>query len=256
MLYKRGLGYSALSTARAAINSFTLTGDKLGQDTLIKRFMRGVFILRPALPRYNVTWDASKVLDYLSSISVNNLKQLTLTVVMLLCLLSGQRLQSLHYIDMRNIEFSSDYVKIRFGDLLKQSRPNYHLQELVFKAFHDKRLCIVHLLKQYMNETKLLRNNETALFISFCRPHKKVTKDTIGRWVKMVMKEAGIDISIFRPHSCRSSAASYVNKLRLPLATILRTVGWSSDCTFRKYYNKPVTNDTSFADTILSGNRS
>ena len=196
------------------------------------------------------------MLDYLAVTSVNNVKELTLSVsvVMLLCLLSGQRLQSLHYIDTRNIEFCNNYVKIRFGDLWKQSRPNFHLKEIMFKSFSDKRLCIVTLLKRYLSETKSLRKNETALFISFCRPYKKVSKDTIGRWVKMVMKEAGIDISIFRPHSCRSSAASTANKLRLPLATILRTVGWSSECTFRRYYNKPVTNDTSFADTILSGN--
>ena len=51
MLFKTGLGYSALCTARAAINSFTFFKDNAGQQLLVKRFMRGVFILRPALPR-------------------------------------------------------------------------------------------------------------------------------------------------------------------------------------------------------------
>ena len=37
----------------------------LGTHPLVRRFMKGVFILRPALPRYNVTWDVNIVLNYL-----------------------------------------------------------------------------------------------------------------------------------------------------------------------------------------------
>jgi hypothetical protein len=172
MVYKKGLGYSAFCTAHSAINSFILSGENVGKHFLVKRFMRCVFILRQALPRCKVTWDASKVLDYLNTASVNNLKQLTLTVVMLLYLLSGQKLQSLHCVDIRNIVFSTHHVKIRFGNLLKQSRPNYHLKELIFKEYTDKRLCIVSLLKLYLNDIKHLRNTETGLFIGFCRPYK------------------------------------------------------------------------------------
>ncbi|KAJ8314481.1 hypothetical protein KUTeg_006631 [Tegillarca granosa] len=56
--------------------------------------MRGIFILRPSLPRYNVTWNVNSDLNYLDTINCSsaiNLKSLTLKVVVLLCLLSGQR---------------------------------------------------------------------------------------------------------------------------------------------------------------------
>ena len=65
--------------------------------------MRVVFILRPSLPKYNITWNVSKVLTYLEGISVNDnlvhLKELAMKTVMLLSLLTGQRLQSLQLIE-------------------------------------------------------------------------------------------------------------------------------------------------------------
>lgn len=36
---------------------------------LVRRFVRGVFILRPALPCYNITWDVHIVLEYFNSLS-------------------------------------------------------------------------------------------------------------------------------------------------------------------------------------------
>jgi hypothetical protein len=70
-------------------------------------------------------------------------------------------------------------VKTRFRDLLKQSRPITieKLKDLIFKEYTDKKPCKVSLIKLYLNDTKILRNTETALFISFCKPYKNVTKD-------------------------------------------------------------------------------
>lgn len=254
-LYHSGLGYSAINTARSALSSFcdlSAIQVPVGQHHLVKRFMRGVFLLRPTLPRHNVTWDVNKVLMFIEQITLNaSLKQITMKVAMLLCLLSGQRLQSVHLIDIRNIEFTENCVKIRIGDLVKQSRPGHHIEELIFNKYANNSLCIVTYLHKYLLITKTLRKAETSLFISFYAPHKKVTKDTISRWIKTVLKDSGIDTSIFKPHSVRAASVSKANNARLPLETILRTAGWSKESTFRKFYNKPITNDTSFAETIL-----
>ena len=256
-LYHSGLGYSAINTAKCAISSFlTKHSSPIGSHILVKRFMRGVFILRPSLPKYNVTWDVSKVLTYLEGISVNDnlvhLKELTMKTVMLLSLLTGQRLQSLQLIDLRNVELTDSMVKIRFGDLLKQSRPNYHLHEIMLQKYANKQLCIVYHLNLYCKVTKTLRGQGTSLFISFCKPHRAVSKDTIARWVKEVMRKSGIDISIFKPHSCRAASVSHAKKTGVQIGSILRTAGWSNDCTFRRFYNKPVSNDTSFAEAVLA----
>ncbi|ESP01853.1 hypothetical protein LOTGIDRAFT_99731, partial [Lottia gigantea] len=41
----------------------------LGKHPLICRFLKGVFELRPSLPRYTHTWDVDIVLRYLSSLA-------------------------------------------------------------------------------------------------------------------------------------------------------------------------------------------
>ena len=49
--------------------------------------MKGIYELRPSLPRYSATWDLSTVLNYFrkgASISVLSLKELTLKLTFLL----------------------------------------------------------------------------------------------------------------------------------------------------------------------------
>ena len=55
--------------------------------------------------------------------------------MMLLLLLSGQRGQTIHLVDVKNIFIDAGNVKIIFGDLLKTSKQGKHLAELIFSAF-------------------------------------------------------------------------------------------------------------------------
>ncbi|CAC5385879.1 unnamed protein product [Mytilus coruscus] len=84
----------------------------------------------------------------------------------------------------------------------------------------------------------------------FPKPYKPVKKGTIAKWIKQVLILAGIDMTIFTPHSTRGAATSYVSG-RIPIATILRTAGWRKDSVFRKFYQRPITNDSSFSKEIL-----
>ena len=58
-LYKQGLGYSAINTARSALSAvITLDSQrKFGEHPLVTRFLKGVFELKPSLPRYSGVWD-------------------------------------------------------------------------------------------------------------------------------------------------------------------------------------------------------
>ncbi len=67
-LFHSGLSYSAINSACSALSALcqsyndTLT---FGQHTLVKRFMKGVFELRPSFPRYKSVWDVNVVFNYM-----------------------------------------------------------------------------------------------------------------------------------------------------------------------------------------------
>lgn len=95
-------------------------------------------------------------------------------------------------------------MKIGIGDLLRTSSPGKHIGELNFPRYpNDERLCIVRVMRHYLERTKDPKKTVTTLFNATQKPQRWVLRDTIGRWVKSVMCAAGIGISIFEPHSTR-----------------------------------------------------
>ena len=95
--------------------------------------------------------------------------------------------------------------------------------------------------EEYLKQRNTLTEaKHTQLFIGVTNPHKPVTTTTLSRWVKVVMKSAGLNVDIFTPHSIRAASTSAASRGRVPLNTILSTAGWSRERTFRKYYDKPL----------------
>ena len=60
-LFTSGLGYSAINTARSALSSVLILPNNItfGAHPLVARFLKGVFELKPSLPRYSSIWDVS-----------------------------------------------------------------------------------------------------------------------------------------------------------------------------------------------------
>lgn len=257
-LFEQGLGYSAMNTVRSALSQvlYSPSGVAFGELPIVKQFLKGIFQQKPALPRYTVTWDPSILLNYLKSLSPVkdlSLKMLTYKTVALLGILSAQRCQTLHFLDIRNMVLSDKIVKFSIGDKLKQTKPGKHVHELEFPAYPtDTCLCIVVVVKEYIERTKSLRGNITSFFITYVKPYKAASKDTISRWIKATLGQAGIDLSHFKPHSIRSSSTSAAAKAKVPLDTILRTAGWSGHCTFAKYYKKPIHKSGELATALLN----
>ena len=249
-------GFSALNTARSALSSIiSIDGLPVGQHPMVKRFMKGVFNIRPALPRYNVTWDVNTVLKYLKTLSPVSqipIKMLSHKLVMLMSLVAGQRGQSLHLCDVRNLHLTHSKATFIIGDLTKTSRPGHHIKPLIFKAYApDRRLCVHTVLKAYLERTLDSRGSEKRLLLTLKKPFHGASRDTIGRWIKDCLSAAGIDMTIFAPHSVRSASVSKAKVSNIPIDTILRTAGWSSDAVFTKYYNKPIQVDN-YAEAILN----
>lgn len=99
----------------------------------------------------------TKVLNYLKTLApVRKLTQKLLThkLVMSLSLLSAQRGQTLHLLDVIFMDLTFSKVTFKIMDLVKQIRPGYHLKDIVLTGYApDRRLCIVTILKEYLSHT-------------------------------------------------------------------------------------------------------
>ena len=152
------------------------------------------------------------------------------------------------------MHITNSCVKFKVYDKVKQTRPGHHVQDLCFKAYApDRRLCIVTYLKHYLDLTESLRKEHTQLLISFSKPHKPVTRDTISRWLKNVLDAAGIDTSVFTAYSIRSASTSAAKAKGASMDQVLSAGGWSTASTFGKYYNKPILkqSDTDYSTVVL-----
>ncbi len=209
--------------------------------------MKGIFNKRPSFPRYTVTWNPEVVLKLFSSWGENktlNLKQLTHKLCTLLLLVSGRRGQTIILINIQNIKFVDQEVRISIGDIVKTSNRKFQEPEIVLKSFQTKTLCIVDTLQEYLLRTEKLRRREDQLLISYGPPHKKIGRDTLSRYVKTVLTQAGIDTQRFKPHSLRSASTSLAARSNVSIATIMAAVGWRSESTFAVYYNKRLETNT------------
>ena len=202
-LFATGIGYSCLNTARSALSSIiTLPGGQsFGHHSLVTGFLKGVFELRPALPRYKEIWDVSPVLNMLESWKLGStltLKDLTLKVTMLLALLSGQRLQTLKAFSVKSMTLTDTKCVFQINVPLKTTRPGRHMSTLEFCEYTPSDdLCIVKHLKFYVNSTSTLRRDCDQLLITYNKPHRAASSETIGRWLKTVMTKSGIDTQQF-----------------------------------------------------------
>ena len=131
-------------------------------------------------------------------------------------ILAGTRVNTLVHLKVTNMYITDTEVTFTFDEVLKHSRPNYKQKPLIFRAFTSKDLCPVTTLITYL-EHRLPASGDPALFITTVRPHQKASKDSISRWIKLTMSEAGINFGLFTSHSCRSASTSKAIEVNIDL---------------------------------------
>ena len=256
-LYDTGLGYSAINMARSALSTVvTVDNVKFGEHPLVGRYMRGVFQLRPALPKYSDIWDVNVVLTYLKTFkdaALLPIKDLTMKLNILLFLTTGQRGQTIHKMQTDQIHETPQGYRIIIKDKLKQTRPGKHLAPLELLDFPEEPALSVTLhLREYLQRTSSYRGDNTQLLLSYVKPFKPVSKATLSRWIKEVLKSAGIDTEKYGPHSTRAASTSKCRSKGLQMDEIMKTAGWTNAGTFAKYYGKPVESPKqNFGKTLL-----
>ena len=154
-LYDKQLSYSTLNTTRSALSSILHmdTCRNFGSHPLTVRFMKGGFEKRPPHPRYNKIWDESLVLKYLASldpVDTLTLKDLTLKLLMLLLLVTGQRGQSTHLLNIVTMHLSDTSCVFNLTSHTKTSQAGKPVSTITVQEFkQDCCICPVKALKEY-----------------------------------------------------------------------------------------------------------
>lgn len=239
--FKEEASYSTLNSLRSAIAKINSSDNN--QSVLLRDFFKGVFKSRPPTARYNSTWDVSPVLEKIESWGSNDslsLHLLTIKLTMLLALGSAFRIQSLSLIKLNNISSSNQGVEIKISDLIKTSRPGAAQPCASFHFYKKESLCVARTILHYVSVTKKLRGKSNQLLISYQKPHKEVSRETIGRWIKFMLRESGIDEK-FTAHSTRHAATSKALLKGISINKIKEVAGWSENSdVFLRFYNRPV----------------
>ena len=184
-LYNQGLSYSTINTARSLLSLILNSeGTKpFGYHPLVTRFLKGIYETRKPQPKYKTIWDVATVLRYLKTLQPLeqlSLKDLTLKLLMLLLLATGQRGQSIYLLSLDGMHMSSQSCKFELLEHIKTSKPNKRENSIDISSYQpDNTLCPLLTLKEYLKKTAPLRGKERKLFVSFIQPHKGVSRDNI-----------------------------------------------------------------------------
>ena len=259
LLSNQGLGYGALNTTRSALSAVPrrFDGQLFGQHPYVCWLVKGGYERNPPRARYEKFWDVNRVLELFKNwgpSSKLDLKRLSLKLAVLLLLVTGQRGQTIINLDTEQMTVDEDTVVFKMKVLLKHNRLGDPLGTLVLRAFPTcKRLCVVHTLKCYLAKTETVRGYSQVL-LSFLRPHKPISRDSLARWTLTVLKLSGIDTDKYKGHSTRGAASSAARRLGVPLHLILKQASWRCAESFARFYERELDQDpTMVGQGILRG---
>ena len=90
------------------------------------------------------------------------------------------------------------------------ANPNQGFQLIhVRKNLKERDLCPYTAIYHYLKLTAYKRSS-TSLFVSSLLPFAAAKSGILLNWVKQLMEQAGVDTRVFKPHSTRAAATSYI----------------------------------------------
>ncbi len=255
-LCNEGKAYRSINVYRSMLSSTlkTIDGFDVGKHPMVMKVMQGIYNVKPPAPKYNNFWDVNEVLKFLDwqANSETPFAKLSSKTVMLLALTSLCRVSELASISRESIAFSSQGVK------LSLTRPRKAQRQAALKVFNLKRLdpptftCPVVCLEAYVKASDVFRkNDQSLLFLATRSPFRSVGASTIGRWIKTLLAEAGVDTSVYSAHSTRGASASRAASAGVSVENILRSGGWASESVFVRHYRREVDSGREFATAVL-----
>lgn len=258
--FSKGCSYGSLNSHRSALSLFL--NNNIGSDECIRRLIKGAYKLNPCRPKYTSTWDPQLVLNYISNWYPNlelSLERITKKLAILLALCTAHRVQTFSLIKLENISITENGVRIAIIDTIKTSAPGRDQPVLFLPFFRENiNICPASVLKDYIFVTKNMRTpNVGNLLLTYKKPHKAASSQSISRWIKQLMAESGVDVCTFSAHSTRHASTSAALAAGLSVDVIRKTAGWTSmSTTFARFYNRPIVSEGIFANTVIFPNHS
>jgi hypothetical protein len=69
----------------------------------------------------------------------------------------------------------------------------------------------------------------SSLILDLRSPHPPIGAFTIGRWINLLLSEAGVDTTTYSAHSTRGASASKAVSAGLSIDSILKTGSWAAE---------------------------
>lgn len=232
-----------------------IEGQKIGEHPLVVKLLKGCFNLNPPTPKYSCTWDVNLVLDLFRSWAPNkdlSLPDLSRKAVVLLALCLCLRTAEIASINEHSLKLTNSFLSFCLTKPRKAQKSG-HLQQFRLNRCEDEKVCPVAAVQEYRVRTASSRpGNGDRLFISLIPPFRPVGGSSVARWIKILLGQAGVDVSAFTAHSTRGAAASKALVNGVSMDSILKTAHWTREATFARFYNRPIAGP-SVEEGILNG---
>lgn len=146
-----------------------MDGHPVGEHPLVRKLLRDIRLSVPPEPKYTSLWDVNKDLSLFQSWPHNKylpMKQLSVKLAMLLCLLSCRRVSDFWALDITGRVFTPEGVLFHIS-----RRTKYNSTTVSYSALQENpKLCIVGTIKAYEIMTEELRpHGEKQLLITLTK---------------------------------------------------------------------------------------
>jgi integrase len=233
-----GLSTSRVRTAVAALKLFLRVYKRadLADHPLLVLFAKGAQNLAPLPKEKPSIWNPETVLIWLrTQPRPKSLIPSASEALILLLLSTGWRVDDVWKLDA-NVNISDENAVFFFREKRKCKIKGKHTLSRIVPRFREQeRVCPVKAVADYVQIAQRSRKDNSFLFVSSLGV--RASKDTLRRWVEALLKKCGITASA---GSCRSASTSSALMKNWPIDQIMKSAGWSSENTFRKFYDRTV----------------
>ncbi len=236
-----GRSKSRVRTGVAALKFFLRVYNRLDlvNNPLIDMFSKGAQNMAP-LPREKVViWDPAQVLNAMRNRPLpSSFLVIAGEAVLLLLLATGWRVDDVWKVGSE-VQFFDDSARFKFVEKRKCKIKGKHtVSQTVRKFLECDRICPIEAVQRFLNCAVRVRKDDVFLFVS--QTGHRASKDSLRRWVQAELAKAGI---IASAGSCRSASTSSAAERQVSIDSILKSAGWSSENTFRRFYHRTVIHD-------------